>query len=152
LQEGIGVTKTPAQLTDHERLASIFHAKDRIRLSLTLISWSSEQRQLVWQFARFIAVGVANLVVSYGVYLAPLWIAPPFVAMLFASASGLVFTTILNIRYVFQRSMDPRRFLILATCYVIYTAASATSAIYWSGSSTFRGRSLQYPYFAFSCH
>ncbi len=121
------MTKTPAQPTDHGRLASIFHASDLIRRPLASISSDSEQRHLVWQFVRFIAVGVINLIISYGVYLASLWIAPPFVAMLLASVSGLIFTSILNVRYAFQRKIDTRRLLIPATCYVIYTATSAGS-------------------------
>jgi putative flippase GtrA len=127
LQQGTRVVKTPAQLTGRGRLASIFRTCDLTCLPLAELSSSAEQRQLVSQFVRFIAVGAANLIVSYGTYLASLWVAPPFVAMLLASASGLVFNSILNVHYVFKKKIDARSFFIPAACYVVYTALSAAS-------------------------
>ena len=77
------------------------------------------------QFVRFIAVGLANLVLSYAIYLLTLSFVSPFIAMLLASVAGMIFTSILNVGFVFRKGFRAASLFVPALCYVLYTIITA---------------------------
>jgi putative flippase GtrA len=77
------------------------------------------------QLARFLAVGLTNLVITYAVYLLCLLILPPMFAFLIAVLVALLYTAILNLNFVFERKMSYWGVAISLTYYALYSVAYA---------------------------
>lgn len=69
---------------------------------------------------RFVAVGLANTVLTYAVYLAALQLMDFRLAYLCALLAGVVFISLGNIRYVFGQSVSWRRVVFYGIYYLAY--------------------------------
>lgn len=69
---------------------------------------------------RFLAVGGANFVVTYAVYLIALLVFDYRTAFAVSFITGLVFTSVLTIRHTFTTRLSLLRVGVYATYYVLY--------------------------------
>ena len=86
------------------------------RWHMISIGWPSE-RSKARALAGFVLVGSASTLLSYLLYLGLLTIVTPWVAYALSYASGLIFSTLLNIGAVFRAAMNFRNTALYLLCY-----------------------------------
>lgn len=75
---------------------------------------------------RFVFVGASNVVLTYAIYLLLLGALTPVQSILCATAAGILYTSISNIRFTFSQTIRPVLLIVVIIYYVIYTYLSAT--------------------------
>lgn len=73
-----------------------------------------------YSFIRFLAVGLSNLVITYGIFLAVLSVAQYALAFAAAFLAGMIYTAVLNIHHTFARQASRQRVGIYACYYSCY--------------------------------
>ena len=88
------------------------------------------------EFAKFLLVGVGNVVVTLALYETLLFFMSYMRAFILSAFAGLVYTTFLTVIFTFNRKATVRNFVKQATWYLAYAgiyAAGLTLLVkYWS--------------------
>lgn len=79
----------------------------------------------MYKWARFLAGGAANTLLTYSAYLALKHMLPYQAAYLFAYMLGIVFSYWFNSQFVFRVALSLRKFLSYPLVYVVQYVASA---------------------------
>ena len=82
--------------------------------------------ELPRELNRFLAVGIANTILTYGIYLLILTFSTRIVAFTLAALGGICFTTLANVRIAFERRLTRVSVAVYAAYYFAYWLAWLT--------------------------